>query len=180
MSASTLARARAIAESTTATMPMGQPWTGGTPSRVWYVSYGSNMWRHRLMRYIVGGSVRGSQLSTPGATDKSPPTAECGVRVPYDIYFGAGNKDVWGGGGWAFLSNATGACLGRAYLLSLEQFLEVVVQENDGECTVGSVRVGVEAALRHGDSVCLPNAWYGRVLYLGSDGTFPFMSFTGA
>lgn len=98
-------------------------------SLVWYVSYGSNMSRRRLGCYIAGGRPPGSAKTYVGARDHSMPSADRPVTLPGSLYF-AGESTVWGGGGVAFYDHdSPGSTPARAYLITVEQFVDVANQE---------------------------------------------------
>ncbi len=102
---------------------------------VWYVSYGSNMCRDRLMCYLRGGRPPGAHRSYPGARDHTPPRAEAALSLPGRVYF-AGESPVWGGG-VAFYDPDGPPPLGgtpaRGYLLTAQQFADVAAQEMSRE-----------------------------------------------
>lgn len=98
---------------------------------VWYVSYGSNMLKERLLCYIQGGSFRGSKYRQP-CEDTSLPVAVKPFKVPYDMYFG-NISSSWQEGGVSFLDiSKPGNAFGVAYLITKKQFEHIVVQENSG------------------------------------------------
>lgn len=67
--------------------------------------------------------------------------------------------------------------LGRRYLITLEQFLDVVRQENalpaDQE-----VSINFDLLKDEGSQIVLPGTYYGRLLYLGDEEGYPMYSFT--
>jgi hypothetical protein len=96
--------------------------------RIWYVAYGSNLSRTRFECYLTGGTPDGGGRPNPGARDSRSPSAVTGVTIPGRIWF-AGKSSVWGGG-MAFYDRAgSGSVLARAYLLTVDQFADVVAQE---------------------------------------------------
>lgn len=98
------------------------------PELVWYASYGSNMDAGRLRCYLEGGTPPGGRRSCPGCRDPRPPRRTTGHQVPGGIHF-ATESQVWGGGR-AFLDRALpGSAALRAYLVSGEQFADLVAQE---------------------------------------------------
>ncbi len=99
-------------------------------SLVWYACYGSNLEQERFMHYIDGGTPVGGTRDHPGTTDKTPPLATEAFDIPYSLYF-AGESQNWGGG-FALLSDELSdkPSLGRAYLVTLDQFEEIVAQES--------------------------------------------------
>jgi hypothetical protein len=95
---------------------------------IWYAAYGTNLDAQRLGCYLAGGTPPGGGRSTPGARDPRPPRADRAVHLPGSVYF-AWESPTWGGG-VAFLDTlAPGTSPGRAYLLTHEQFSDVVAQE---------------------------------------------------
>ncbi|WP_295723523.1 gamma-glutamylcyclotransferase [uncultured Methanobrevibacter sp.] len=98
---------------------------------VWYVSYGSNMLKERLLCYIQGGPFRGSKYRQP-CEDTSLPLLVKPFKVPYDMYFG-NTSASWEEGGVSFLDiSKPGNAFGVAYLITKKQFEHIVVQENSG------------------------------------------------
>ncbi|MEN8672665.1 histone deacetylase [Nocardioides sp.] len=101
--------------------------TSETPE-IWYAAYGSNLDPRRLACYLEGGTPPGGSRATPGARDPRPPRAARALMLPGDVYF-AWDSPTWGGG-VAFLDpEGAGTSPGCAYLLSQEQFSDVVAQE---------------------------------------------------
>lgn len=96
--------------------------------RIWYVAYGTNLSRARFQCYLDGGTPAGGARANPGCRNPQPPTATVGVRVPGRLWF-AGRSSVWGGGMAFFDGAGSGSVLGRAYLLTSDQFVDVVAQE---------------------------------------------------
>jgi len=98
------------------------------PPLIWYAAYGTNLDAARLDCYLVGGTPPGGARAAPGARDPRPPRAVRTVDLPGSVYF-AWDSPTWGGG-VAFLDpTAAGTSPGRAYLLTQEQFSDVVAQE---------------------------------------------------
>jgi len=105
-----------------------------TDNCVWYVSYGTNMLKERFMVYINGGKFRGNgkgkdNTAYPGCTVKLPPLANKPFLLPYELYYGKTSK-TWNNSGVAFIdADKPGITLGRAYLITEEQFAEIQEQE---------------------------------------------------
>jgi hypothetical protein len=95
---------------------------------VWYVSYGSNLCVDRFACYLTGGRPPGAARAHPGCADPTPPRRTLPIWLPGGIYF-ALTSTLWGGG-MAFYDPAVpqGAAA-RAYLISTEQFADVMAQE---------------------------------------------------
>ncbi|MGC0272172.1 histone deacetylase [Pseudactinotalea sp. Z1739] len=95
---------------------------------VWYVSYGSNMSRQRLLCYLKGGCPPGGARTYPGARDPSPPTEAVAVHLPGRIYF-AGHSLTWGGGMAFYDHHEPGPTPARAYRITVGQFADITAQE---------------------------------------------------
>jgi hypothetical protein len=95
---------------------------------VWYVSYGSNMSESRLACYIEGGCPVGGTRHNPGARDPRPPRHSIGIELPGSVYF-AGQSTQWGGGVAFYDHETPGPSVGRAYLVTAQQFADIAAQE---------------------------------------------------
>lgn len=103
-----------------------------TIALVWYAAYGSNMNRARFLCYVRGGVPAGGDQATPGCRDTTPPRLDRPTELPGQVYFATESK-VWPGGGRAFLDpTLPGRTPARAYLITAEQFLDIVDQEMYG------------------------------------------------
>jgi hypothetical protein len=96
--------------------------------RIWYVAYGSNLGAHRFGCYLAGGRPDGGMRTYPGCRDPSPPAATFSLELPGALVF-AGESRVWGGGMAFFDPQGSCSVACRAYLLTTEQFADVVAQE---------------------------------------------------
>lgn len=149
----------------------------GRPSHVWYASYGSNMARERMLCYLEGGSPRGSEMVQVGARNSALPVNDVPVRLPGSVFF-SGRSRRWQNGGGAFYDpTVSGVALGRAYLLTMEQFDDVVAQE----CGLfpGDKTVDVGGVLRSPDGRLVEPGLYGTLVHVGDLTGFPVLSFTG-
>jgi hypothetical protein len=100
------------------------------PRRVWYASYGSNLNAERFNCYLAGGRPAGSSRHYAGARDKHPARRTVALEMQYPLYF-AGTTTVWGGSpAFIDISASSGRTFGRGYLITWEQFEDVVAQEN--------------------------------------------------
>jgi hypothetical protein len=121
-------------------------------SLVWYACYGSNLLKDRFMGYIKGGGMKNNK----GCCDKTPPIEDKPITIKHELYFSNSSKN-WENGGVAFLkleAEPEVITLGRAYLITEEQFKEV--QEQEG----------------------LSPSWYGHILELGEMDGWIIKSFT--
>jgi hypothetical protein len=148
----------------------------GRPVKVWYASYGSNLSRDRFMTYIAGGTPEGTLDKHEGSRDHTEPEEDVPIRYSGRLHF-AGNSGRWDGG-VAFIDNDTsGHALGRAYLINMQQFDDVVAQENGK--SVGSVTVDTTKALTEGVDQVMPVGLYGTLVHIGDYENAPVFTFTG-
>jgi hypothetical protein len=95
---------------------------------VWYVAYGSNLCRERFGCYLAGGTPVGGMRRYDGCRDAREPLEDVNLDAPGALVF-AGRSTVWGGG-MAFYDGGTdGQVACRGYLVTVEQFADVVAQE---------------------------------------------------
>ncbi|WP_080872850.1 hypothetical protein [Oceanobacillus timonensis] len=142
---------------------------------VWYVSYGSNISEKRFSCYIEGGMLEGSEKEERGCENTTPPKEIKKVMLPYPLYF-MREQSKWGKGGVAFIGhtpNKSTKTYARKYLITDEQFREVVEQENN----VDSLNIDVQEIIDKGYAD-LTAGWYGRVIYLGKEEGAPMFTFT--
>jgi tetratricopeptide (TPR) repeat protein len=142
---------------------------------VWYANYGSNLYSRRFMRYIEGGQADGPSGPHPGCRDKTPPKDDQPIKISYPLYF-ARRSPGWDNQGIAFIGlkkEETEATLGRMYLITEQQFLDVISQENDG----ARISVDLRKVEQQG-SMISHESWYGNILYLGEQDGFPIYTFT--
>lgn len=150
----------------------------GRPKRVWYASYGSNLHRDRFLNYIQGGRPDGSTRTYDGCTDPTPPAADIPIRFAGARPHFALTSRVWRGG-IAFIDPRKGESaqgLGRAYDITINQFDEVVAQEN-GLPTAFADPLKLDEVLTTGRSV-LGNGSYETLLHIGDYEGAPVLTFT--
>ncbi|WP_042457065.1 hypothetical protein [Neobacillus dielmonensis] len=142
---------------------------------VWYASFGSNMNRDRFLCYIRGGSPAGSTRVEVGCRDASLPVAESFFTIPYPLYF-AKEAAGWQSMGVAFIGlnqNPVNPTISKKYLITAEQFVDVVKQENNGidfHLDLSEVKKAGSKVFRH--------SWYGNLVYLGEEQGYPIFTFT--
>jgi hypothetical protein len=95
---------------------------------IWYVAYGSNLSRERFCTYLQGGQPNGSERNYPGCRDTSDAVDSFGLLIIGGVYF-AGQSSGWGAGMAFYDAEATGEVAARAYLITTEQFVDVLAQE---------------------------------------------------
>ncbi|WP_099355007.1 hypothetical protein [Fredinandcohnia onubensis] len=143
---------------------------------VWYASYGSNINRDRFLCYIKGGRPKGSTETEVGCKDTSSPIDEGIFTIPYPLYF-AKEARRWDSKGVAFIDgspNEDTATYSKKYLITSEQFIDVLKQENSGL----QFDIDLQKVKESGSMIFRKKAWYGRILYLGDDGGYPIFTFT--
>ncbi len=154
----------------------------GSEPLVWYACYGSNLNRERFMHYIRGGRPEGSSRDHRGCTNRQPPRDDKRIEINHRLYF-SGLSRSWNNSGVAFID--TGECkageatLGRMYLITREQFVEIFAQENriDPE----AARIDFALLMEEG-SQSVGNGMYDCLLSLGryeADG-HPIFTFTAS
>jgi hypothetical protein len=148
---------------------------------VWYVSYGSNLKAERFMCYIQGGTPEYSTAINPGCRDRTPPMASRACKIPAKLYF-AKTAKTWQDRGVAFVSlDKNAVTLGRMYLLTYEQFIDVVLQENGMKPGTKSILPKLKDLHSQSESFLKAKgeeSWYGRVLCLGEWNSDPLFTFT--
>ena len=141
---------------------------------VWYAAYGSNLSRARFLTYLTGGLAPRNSRPHHGARDRSPPLDDRRVELSFDVYF-AGESKRWGGG-VAFLdpvASTEPVAIGRAWLITHEQFEDVIAQEN------GAVTAPVDpTAITRGQSDLGLGGFYDRLLVFDEWDGVPVVTFT--
>ena len=146
---------------------------------IFYASYGSNMLESRFHCYIRGGQPEGSAKIQPGCFDTTLPTEKENITIHRELYF-ARESGSWQGGGVAFIGtepNEQAHTLGRMYLITAGQFIDIIRQEND---FYGNLVIDLGKAIEQGSLIIHPTWWYGNLLYLGDKNGHPIFTFTHA
>jgi hypothetical protein len=165
---------------------MGVPIQCAEPPKkyVWYVGYGSNLKSERFDCYIKGGTPKYATKADPGSRDPAPPRTWAKTSIPYQLYFAERSKN-WGGA-VAFIGHEATPktpTIGRMYLITEEQFYDVVKQEN-GLLPVAGMRnlidlreviAKTKVTFLHGK-----DNWYGTIVYLGEQDGYPKYTFTAS
>lgn len=151
----------------------GRPVTSDGPELVWYACYGSNCSPARFRAYLEGGSPPGGSHVHRGSRDASRPVASGPITFPHAVCF-RGHSVGWGGAP-AFLEHAAAesGALGRRYLITREQFEDVLAQEN----RIDDSAV-VDAGRPVGDRQLVYDRPYGQVLTLAPVDGHPVLTFT--
>jgi hypothetical protein len=156
-----------------------QPWPYGLgmagPSLVWYVAYGANLDPDRLGYYLVGGTPAGATRGYPGARDPRPPRAVARFTLPGEVYF-ARCSHTWHGGVAFYDPEASGSAAAAGYLLTVQQFSDVVAQENRQE---PGTDLDLTEVLALGRAI-QGDGWYALLLHVGDRDGSPALTFTSS
>ena len=146
-------------------------------SKVWYASYGSNLQWERFLCYIRGGQPKGRTDVYNGCRDKTLPEEDEEFYINSRLYFAKASKG-WNKGGVGFISNffdEANKTLARIYLITKEQFVDVVKQETKYN---GKLKIDFEQCIKEGSLVFKDPSWYGNLIYLGEQNQYPIFTFT--
>lgn len=146
---------------------------------VWYVCYGSNLLEERFLCYIRGGRIPGSNKSERGAKDKSLPIASEPYMLKHKLFFG-GTVEKWKDSGVAFIEKKASPSVktyGRKYLITEEQFFDVIRQENNLP-QLREIQIDYDELKRSGTNIIFPDSLYGRLVYLGEEKGISLYTFT--
>jgi hypothetical protein len=138
---------------------------------VWYAAYGSNLSRARFGFYLRGGTPEGASHVYPGSRDASDPLDDRPWEIQRELVFG-GTSRTWGGGVASVDPDSQTSSKARLYLITADQFGDVVAQEN--WLPPGSVN----ATVAGDETVIGVEHMYGLVLALGSVDDHPVLTFT--
>jgi succinyl-diaminopimelate desuccinylase len=153
------------------------------PKYVWYATYGSGIWKNHFMHSITGEHSPEDLRDYVGCKDKTPPKKEVFVSLPHQFYF-AGDcpqHNKYGGGGCIFIdpkSDSVANTVSRAYLISTEQFAEIVAQENFHKGTLDLPFA--EAAHKGHATIPSCEGEYNELVYCGEREGYPIFSITAS
>lgn len=103
-----------------------------TEEYIWYVCYGSNLCYERFMCYLTGEGCPkyGVEPKPDGRCENpNPPKKSAVTIIPFPLYF-ARESRIWEGKGVAFIDpSKKGISIGKAYLVTREQYLHVKARE---------------------------------------------------
>lgn len=148
-----------------------------TQDYIWYASYGSNILEERFLYYIKGGQPIGATKNYSGCTDKSLPIDKEEIYINSELYFAKKSK-TWNKGGVCFIKtnfDPQVQTLGRMYLITKQQFIDVVRQETANE---NNLNIDFERAISEGSLIFNDGSWYGNLIYLGTQNNLPIFTFT--
>jgi hypothetical protein len=142
---------------------------------VWYVAYGSNLSLQRFQVYLQGGTPVGGARRQSGARDPQGPVRDVSLLIPGGLRF-VGVSSVWGGGMAIYAARAAGQIAARAYLITAEQFVDVLAQEMRLEPDLNVNLTAVRETAWHS----LGPGRYQTLAHLGDREAFPMLTFTSA
>ncbi|KAJ9140542.1 hypothetical protein P3X46_031177 [Hevea brasiliensis] len=153
---------------------------------IWYATFGSNMLKRRFLCYIQGGQVDGMKEPCSGSMDRNPPKDILWKIFSHRLFFGRESSRTWGPGGVAFLHPESSVgekaymCL---YRITLEQFNDVLFQENGSSYEMGSPAFDLAdlQTVTNQGSISLEvfkSGWYHNVVYLGKEQDIPILTMT--
>jgi histone deacetylase 4/5 len=155
---------------------------------VWYACYGSNLLEERFNCYLRGGRVDGMSRTCVGARDSTPAQESLIRWMPYRVFFASPIRSAWGYGGPAMLDPSPNqrhkSCM-RLYKVTLEQFNDVVAQENG---VIPPLPVASTLTCEHITDLRrqapgsvrqqFESGYYPAVVYLGDQDDLPVVTFT--
>lgn len=140
-----------------------------TARYAWYAAYASNLARRRFRLYIEGGHLPENKRDHAGARDRAAPVSTRPLILPGTMYF-ATESATWGGGRALYDPDAPGLTLGRGYLITEEQLLDVVAQEMRLEPGTYSPAL---LPRMPGTSTVLGSGHYETLACTGAEGEYP-------
>ncbi|MDD5572009.1 MAG: hypothetical protein PHD97_12740 [Bacteroidales bacterium] len=148
-----------------------------TEENIWYASYGSNILEERFLCYIRGGQLLGASKNYIGCTDKSLPLDKKEICINRELYFAKKSK-IWDNGGVCFIKTnfePRQKTLGRMYLITKGQFIDIVRQETNN---TDELIINFRKAMADGSLIFKEKSWYGNIIYLGNQNSSPIFTFT--
>jgi hypothetical protein len=142
---------------------------------VWYACYGSNLNEERFLCYIKGGKPKNSSRIETGCSDKTLPVENRPYILNRPLYFSK-NSLHWNNGGSGFIGqfpDKENFTLSRMYLITKEQFIDLVNQEN----SVTDIKINFEEAIKNGNTK-IAETKYGNLLFIEYVDDIPVFSFT--
>lgn len=159
------------------------------PQFVWYASYGSNLYLERFLKYIEGGKLEAPEREYTGCVDKTHPRQSRSLIICHELFF-ACRSPLWNAA-MAFVRQAesNSRTFGRMYLITDEQFDQVVRQERG--MTAAGPRLCPDLSYMAEHPMCYLNRQdpsrpsptdrqcsYGMILNLGAEEGHPILTFT--
>lgn len=145
---------------------------------VWYVGFGSNIFRERLLCYITGGQPTDSQKTYEGCRDTSLPKDDKPTTINHELYFAKKKSTTWGNGGVGFINIDTNnevTTYARMYLITRQQLADIAKQETNSS---EYLSINFDKAISNGNTIFKTPSWYGNLLYLGDNNGHPIFTLT--
>ncbi len=148
-------------------------------THVWYATYGTGLSREHFKHVILGGRTADGTEVYPGCRDKTLPPQNRFMALPHTLYF-AGESKTWTGG-MAIINpeyNAEAHTISRAHLITVEQFEDIIAQQNDLKT---STPLPFKEAIEKGRAlVGKDTGYYNLLLYCGEKDGYPIFTLTAA
>lgn len=144
---------------------------------VWYVGFGSNIFKNRFLCYITGGQPIGSQKNYEGCRDTELSNNDKPTTINNELYF-AKNSTSWQNGGVGFVNietNSATTTFARMYLVTKQQLEDIAKQETGSQ---DYLTINFEEAISTGNTIFKTSSWYGNLLHLGDDTGHPIFTLT--
>lgn len=151
---------------------------------IWYVSYGSNISQSRFLHYIEGGFLHGKTYHK-GCTNQTSPLESLPYKIEgFELVFSY-KSQRWGGGIGFIQYNKDTHVLARKYLITKDQFIQVMLQENgihdydEQEDYLKMLEGILKKKPNYGESFPFLHTLYGELIYLGEcEKGFPKVTFS--
>jgi hypothetical protein len=97
---------------------------------LWFAVYGAKVNRDYFLELIRGGKSAFTGQTLAGCRNTQDPIRDYALGINHELYF-ARQSDVWGGATAQVLAQESRSkTLGRAYLITAEQFTDIACQQN--------------------------------------------------
>jgi len=132
------------------------------------------------MCYINGTKPKYAKRTQVGCRDNNDPKGDEEIVIPYSLYY-AEHSPNWDGG-VAFIGSKKGQSkktFGRMYLITAEQFIDVVLQENGKDPSNYYILLDLDK-VKEKKKYDTGLGWYGSILYLGDKEGVDIFTITSA
>ncbi|KAK4437013.1 Histone deacetylase 5 [Sesamum alatum] len=150
-----------------------------TVNLVWFAAYGPNMNYKAFLCYIGGGKAEYMKQAVEGCRDRAPPLANKWKTVPHHrLLFGINDK-TGDKGGLAFLDfikNKSKRAYVRIYLITFDQFNDILLQLNNRN--LFSLTDVVSVKEKNHLTVGPLKGAYNNVMYFGTERDMPILTLT--
>ena len=148
-------------------------------NKVWYLSYGSNLSRERFLCYIKGTQYKDNARCEQGCRDNRLPMDDRTIIIQNELFFSF-KIPQWQNMGVAFIrkqKSNTARTFCRMYLLTQEQFEDVVKQENDVDVNQ-NIEIDYDRLNEVGHISLFEDSYYGSLLKIDEVDSLPVYTFT--